>query len=48
MGHPPRIGARMKKPAYGLNGALRRWQMFPLVRIGPLRQTDVRLSFMGR
>jgi len=24
-GHPPHIGARMKKPAYGLNDAPRRW-----------------------
>ena len=25
MGYPPHIGARMKKPAYGLNDAPRRW-----------------------
>ena len=25
MGYPPQIGARMKKPAYGLNDAPRRW-----------------------
>ena len=25
MGYPPHIGARMKKPAYGLNDAHRRW-----------------------
>ena len=28
MGYPPHIGARMKKPAYGLNDAPRRWWNF--------------------